>query len=173
MDLKLITYPNKILETKIEKEWDFDNPPYDAVELKASMLKIMKDNLGIGLSTNQVGITDVRAFVFFNQQANNRESCETLCLHPKYVVTEDSVDIEMFEGCLSVPGVTLHINRPSTIKATWKDELGREFSEKLFGYQARCVMHEGDHLDGITMDQHVAPVKWKEALADAEAKAKK
>ena len=94
MDLKLITYPNKILETKIEKEWDFDNPPYDAVELKASMLKIMKDNLGIGLSTNQVGITDVRAFVFFNQQANNRESCETLCLHPKYVVTAANVVAE-------------------------------------------------------------------------------
>ena len=50
MDLKLITYPNVSLETKIEKEWDFDNPPYDAVELKEAMLKVMKDNLGIGLS---------------------------------------------------------------------------------------------------------------------------
>jgi peptide deformylase len=31
-------------------------------------------------------------------------------------------------------------------------------------------MHEYDHLEGITMDQHVAPVKWKEAVANAEAK---
>ena len=170
MDLKLITYPNVSLETKIEKEWDFDNPPYDAVELKEAMLKVMKDNLGIGLSANQVGITDVRCFVFFNQQANNSTSCETLCLHPSWEATDDSVNIDMWEACLSYPGVNLSINRPSTIRANWKDEHGTQFSEKLIGYQARCFIHECDHLDGITMDQHVTPVKWKEAVANAEAK---
>ncbi len=55
MDLKLITYPNVSLETKIEKDWDFDNPPYDAVELKEARLKVKKDKLGTGRRAGEGG----------------------------------------------------------------------------------------------------------------------
>ena len=170
MELKLITYPDERLETKIDKEWDFDNPQYDAGELRIAMLQVMKAYEGIGLSANQVGVMDARCFVFFNQQVNNRDSAEVLCLNPTYEVHDDSVDVSMWEGCLSFPGINLEVSRPSTIKAKWFDHTGREFEEKLIGYQARCFMHEIDHLNGITMDQHVAPVKWKEALQKAGKK---
>ena len=42
MKLELVTHPNEILQTKITEEFDFDNPQYDASELRDSMLELMK-----------------------------------------------------------------------------------------------------------------------------------
>tara|TARA_B100000927_G_scaffold212208_1_gene172825 strand:- start:106 stop:621 length:516 start_codon:yes stop_codon:yes gene_type:complete len=169
MKLELITHPNEILQTKLTEEWDFDNPQYDASELRESMLDLMIKNLGIGLSANQVGLK-VRCFVFLNNQANNNLDTKVLALRPSWKPMEDTKSITMYEACLSYPGVVLNIERPERIKATWTDHNGKKFEEVLIGYQARCFMHECDHLDGITFDQYVSPVKWKEAVANAEAK---
>lgn len=169
MKLELVKHPNEILQTKITEEWDFDNPQYDASELRGSMLKVMTDNLGIGLAANQVNLR-VRAFVFMNQAANNDEDSKALCLNPSWEPITDDPNIDMFESCLSYPGIILSVNRPSKIKAKWTDHNGKAVEQTLGGYSARCFMHEHDHLEGITMDQHVAPVIWKEAVANAEAK---
>ena len=169
MELELVTYPNEILQTKITEEWDFDNPQYDANELRDAMFKVMTKNLGIGLSANQVGLK-VRAFVFVNNQATNDTDSKALVLNPSWEPIADEPDIDMFEACLSYPNIVLSVNRPAKIKAKWKNHTGKQFEETLYGYTARCFMHEYDHLEGITMDQHVAPVKWKEAVANAEAK---
>jgi peptide deformylase len=169
MELELVTYPNEILQTKITEEWDFDNPQYDAVELRDAMFKVMTKNLGIGLSANQVGLK-VRAFIFVNNQASNDTDSKALVLNPSWENVSDSQDIDMFESCLSYPGVVLSVNRPARIKAKWTDHHGKAIEMLLHGYTARCFMHEYYHLEGITMDQHVAPVKWKEAVANAEAK---
>ena len=70
MKLELIKHPSDWLTKKIDP-WDFDNPPMDPIELKNEMFKIMKANLGIGLSANQVGI-NARCFVFIiNNNTNN------------------------------------------------------------------------------------------------------
>ena len=53
MKLELIKHPSDWLSRKLDP-WDFDNPPMDPVDMKKQMLKIMKANLGIGLSANQV-----------------------------------------------------------------------------------------------------------------------
>ena len=172
MKLELITHPNELLQTKLTEEWDFENPQYDASVLRDAMLDVMVKNLGIGLSANQVGLK-VRCFVFLNNQANNNIDTKVLALNPSWEPIEDAPTIDMYEACLSYPGIVISIERPERIKATWTDHNGKKFTEVLFGYQARCFMHECDHLDGVTMDQHVSPVKWKEAVADAEAKAKK
>jgi peptide deformylase len=64
----------------------------------------------------------------------------------------------------------LNIVRPARIKAKWKDADGKPWEEELYGYQARCFMHEMDHLDGVSMSEHVSPKIWREAVANAEAK---
>ena len=170
MELKLVIAPDERLDTAVTKEWDFDNPQYNAVELKDAMINVMKKERGLGLSANQVGIMDARCFVFQNNQANNDYERNVLALHPSYEVIEGQPEIGMFEGCLSFPGITLNIVRPARIKAKWKDGTGKQFSDELFGYQARCFMHEMDHLDGVSMNEHVSPKVWKEAVANAEAK---
>jgi peptide deformylase len=169
MKLELVTHPNEILQTKITEEFDFDNPQYDASELRDSMLELMKKEVGIGLAANQCGI-NIRCFVFVNGMANNQTEADVLALNPSYEVMEDAETVDMFESCLSYPGVILSIPRPHKIKATWTNHKGKKFTEVLNGYSARCFIHECDHLDGVTMDQHVAPVVWKKAVADAEAK---
>tara|TARA_B110000285_G_scaffold166383_1_gene185906 strand:+ start:601 stop:1119 length:519 start_codon:yes stop_codon:yes gene_type:complete len=170
MELELVIAPDERLDTAVTKEWDFDNPQYDAKELRASMIGVMKQNRGIGLSANQVGIMDARCFVFQNNQANNDYERNVLALHPSYEIVEDEPEIDMWEGCLSFPGITLQIKRPSRIKAKWKGVDGKEYGDELFGYQARCFMHELDHLDGISMNEHVSPKIWREAVANAEEK---
>ena len=166
MELQLITYPNDILHTPITEEWDLENPQYDAVELRQSMWKTMSAHQGIGLSANQVGLS-VRAFVFRNTVDTNSDRQQVLALNPSYTVHEESVDIDMFEGCLSYPGINLQISRPNKITARWLDHQGSDRSFVLDGYSARCFMHEMDHLNGITMDEHVSPRVWKEAMAKA------
>ena len=170
MKLELVIAPDERLDTAVTKEWDFDNPQYDAKELKDAMIKIMVKNRGIGLSANQVGIMDARCFVFQNNQANNDYDRNVLALQPSYEPIKEHPEVGMFEGCLSFPGITLNIVRPSRIRAQWKDEYGKQFDEELFGYQARCFIHEMDHLNGISMEEHVSPKVWKEAVANAEAK---
>ena len=53
------------------------------------------------------------------------------------------------EGCLSIPGVYLNVVRPSSIKLSYRDEMGRPKKMNAEGLMARCIQHEIDHLNGI------------------------
>ena len=170
MKLELVVYPNDALQTKITEEWNFENPQYNAEELRTEMLRIMVENKGIGLSANQVGI-NVRAFVFVNSLDNNSDRQNTLALNPTYEVHKDSVDIDMWESCLSYPGALVQIIRPNKITANWFDQKNKKRTFVLDGYSARCFIHETDHLNGVTMDEHVLPKVWKEALTKANLNA--
>jgi len=170
MKLELVVYPNDALQTKITEEWNFENPQYNAEELRTEMLRIMVENKGIGLSANQVGI-NVRAFVFVNSLDNNSDRQNALALNPTYEVHKDAVDIDMWESCLSYPGALVQIIRPNKITANWFDQKNKKRTFVLDGYSARCFMHETDHLNGVTMDEHVLPKVWKEALTKANLNA--
>jgi len=170
MKLELVVYPNDALQTKITEEWNFENPQYNAEELRTEMLRIMVENKGIGLSANQVGI-NVRAFVFVNSLDNNSDRQNALALNPTYEVHKDAVDIDMWESCLSYPGALVQIIRPNKITANWFDQKNKKRTFVLDGYSARCFIHETDHLNGVTMDEHVLPKVWKEALAKANLNA--
>jgi peptide deformylase len=168
MKLELIKHPSDWLSRKLDP-WDFDNPPMDPVDMKKQMLKIMKANLGIGLSANQVGI-NARAFVFVNNNTtNNQIDRESLCLNPE-VVEKLGEDVPMWEGCLSFPEVVVQVTRNHKIKAKWYTEHGKLKEDIFVGYDAVCFQHEIDHLDGITFDQHVSPMAWKEAVEKAKKK---
>ena len=170
MKLELVKHPSDWLSKKLDP-WDFDNPPMDPVELKTEMLKTMKANLGIGLSANQVGI-NARAFVFIcNNNTNNQTDREHICLNPEIVECIEP-QVEMWEGCLSYPEVNVPITRYHKVKGKWTNEFGIEKEETFLGYDAVCFQHELDHLNGITFDQHVAPMVWKQAVEKAEKKLK-
>ena len=106
MKLELVKHPSDWLSKKLDP-WDFDNPPMDPVELKAEMLKLMKANLGIGLSANQVGM-DMAVFVIGDGQIDGMQKA---FFNPMIIGVGDETD-SMKEGCLSFPGVWLMVNRP-------------------------------------------------------------
>ena len=167
MKLDLIKSPNEWLQKKIEP-MDPDNIPEDIHEIKAEMDRVMKEHKGIGLSANQVGL-DKRLFIFHAEALQNLSAERVnMCINPKVVELIDP-EVEMWEGCLSFPKVNLYVKRHSKIKATWINENGKEINETLYGYDARCFLHELDHLDGITFDNYVSPIEFKKAQAQAEA----
>ena len=158
--MNLVYYPDPILGKGMQ---DFDFDKVDAVDMKQCLVDIMIKHKGVGLSAPQVGL-NMRCFVM----GESRDTA-IMVINPEIKEYGTVVSIE-HEGCLSFPGITLNIVRPSRIRAQWKDEYGKQFDEELFGYQARCFIHEMDHLNGISMEEHVSPKVWKEAVANAEAK---
>lgn len=167
MKLELVKAPSDWLQKKLEP-MDLENLPDNIKEIKDAMNQVMLDNKGIGISANQVGL-DMRMFVFHAEGLQSLSSQRVnLCINPEVVETIEP-EVDMWEGCLSFPGVQLFVKRPSKIKAKWTNEDGKTVTENLYGYDARCFLHELDHLNGITFDQHVSPLAFKEAQQKAEA----
>ena len=158
--MKLITYPNEILEREV-KDVDLENPNFDPVELKKEMVEFMIANNGIGLSANQIGL-DAKVFVMGDSVENS-----TMCINPTVLqYTQDTVvDVE---GCLSFPNVFVKIKRPKEILAKYWNENLEECTVKIEGYSAKCYLHELDHLLGITMKDRASTLKWDMAQKKAK-----
>ena len=110
--------------------------------------RILKENMvhyeGIGLSANQIGISE-RVFVMML----NVETEETItCFNPRIVKRYDD-DVWFEEGCLSFPDEIINIQRPNRIVVKYEDEDKKEHKIKLDGLAARVFQHEFDHLEGI------------------------
>jgi peptide deformylase len=116
------------------------------------MSRILKENMihyeGIGLSANQIGISE-RVFVMML----NIETEETItCFNPRIVKRyEDEVWCE--EGCLSFPDEIINIQRPNKIIVKYEDEDKKDHKIKLEGLAARVFLHEFDHLQGIVFTE--------------------
>jgi peptide deformylase len=150
--MKLVKYPNKILNTKVSQV-NIEDPGFDPIELKKQMVEVMLDNNGIGLSANQVGL-DAQVFVM----GDKVENC-TMCINPEILQHTEDTSVEI-EGCLSFPGMYVKVKRPTEILAKWFDENLEEQSVKIDGYTAKCFLHEWDHLQGINMKDRVSKLKW-------------
>ena len=130
MKLELVKAPNDWLQKKIEP-MDLENLPDNLKEIKDTMNQVMLDNKGIGLSANQVGL-DMRLFVFHAEGLQSLSSQRVnLCINPE-VVEAMEPEVEMWEGCLSFPGINLYVKRPHKIKARWTNENGKTVTEELF-----------------------------------------
>ena len=112
--------------------------------LSRTLIESMIHHNGIGLSANQIGISE-RAFVMIRDIEYNEI---IVCFNPKIIKTY-SEKVEMEEGCLSYPELFIEISRPSSIIVKYEDE-GKELHKvKLTGFIARIFQHEYDHMEGI------------------------
>ncbi len=154
--MKLIYSPDPWLEKKLP-EFDFDQ--YDATELSNNMIDIMQSNNGIGLSANQVGI-DGQIFVMKPHLLTDNSVLTVI--NP----TIESVTVNMNtarEGCLSHPNLWLDIKRPRGLNIKYLDILGKECIIELYDIDARCFLHEYDHLQGIEFIDRVSKLKLQMA----------
>lgn len=139
-NMKLVDSNDPIL-TQECKEFNFANPPFDAIEFSKCLVKFMYDNNGIGLAANQVGIP-YRAFAMRGAPEN------FVCFNPKIVtISDESVVLE--EGCLSYPGLLVKVRRPQHIRCRFTMPNGDTRTETFTGLSARIFQHELDHLNGI------------------------
>ena len=112
------------------------------------MSRILKENMihyeGIGLSANQIGISE-RVFVM----VLNIETEETItCYNPRIIKRYDN-NVWCEEGCLSFPDEIINIQRPDRIVVKYEDEDKKNHKIKLDGLASRVFQHEFDHLEGI------------------------
>ena len=108
------------------------------------LVQDLKDSLprpgGAGLSANQIGVIK-RVFVYDN------EGEIEACINPRIVsASEETVEEE--EGCLSLPGPILPVERHLSLDLEYLDLNGELRKVHAEGWLARVFQHEMDHLDG-------------------------
>jgi len=158
--LKLIHHPNDILNQKLP-EFDFDSPLIDPFELEEEMIKLMIENDGLGLSANQVGLS---ARVFVMQTSNLKDVVTPFAVfNPKVIAVSPEEESEE-EGCLSFPNLFFKVKRPSNIVVEFFDRNNNKCIIRLDGIDARCFLHELDHLDGVCFTSKISKLKLDLAL---------
>ena len=148
--MQLVLDPDPILKQKAV-EWNFAVDT-NAEEVEAEMIKIMKSFYGRGLAGNQVGLLK-RVFTIRLEQTG-----ESFAMFNPKVITLSNSQQEAEEGCLSFPDLYLKVKRPNKIDVEYLDKTGKECKITLTGIDARCFLHELDHLDGITFTDKVTPM---------------
>lgn len=149
-------YPDPVLRMRANEVESFDD---DLRRLVGRMKDLMQDANGVGLAGTQVG-TLQRVFVF---QPEGEDEAPRALVNPVLTATSE-VTIGDTEGCLSMQGVTIPVERPVKVTIEGKDENGEEVRLELEERDARVVQHELDHLDGILILDRTTPEGRREAL---------
>ena len=148
-------YPDPVLRMPAKEVEAFDN---DLASLVERMTGLLRDAGGLGLAATQVGILR-RVFVF------QREEQEIVALvNPSLVERSDEAEVDT-EGCLSMQGVTVPVERATHVKLQGRTPNGEELRFELDELEARVVQHELDHLDGVLILDRTTRDARREALA--------
>ena len=115
-------------------------------QLAKDMLVTMYSAKGIGLAAPQVGVQ--KRILVIDLNFEDPDTPPNVFINPEIISSSASLDTYE-EGCLSIPGVYLNVLRPSSIKLSYRDEMGRPKKMNAEGLMARCIQHEIDHLNGV------------------------
>jgi peptide deformylase len=148
-------YPDAALKMAARPVEEFDE---DLQRLADRMKQLMVDANGIGLAATQVGVLQ-RLFVLHVDE----EQIVALA-NPEIVERSEETTVDD-EGCLSIQGVLLPVERPATITIAGRDEHGAEVRYELEEPYSRVAQHETDHLDGVLILDRTTPEARREALA--------
>ena len=150
--LEIVKYPALILRSKTQAVEKVDDEIRKIID---DMIETMYADRGMGLAANQVSINK-RIFIMDDSDEQNEPLCY---INPEII--EQSGEIELNEGCLSFPGLYVKITRSNYVKVKALDRNGNEFIKEAEGYGAHCILHELDHLNGITFIDMLSPLKRK------------
>jgi peptide deformylase len=140
---------------------EFDD---DLRRLVDRMIALMHDAQGVGLAATQVGILR-RLFVFEPDEEGPRA-----IVNPVVVERGDETESDE-EGCLSLQGVRVPVERSTRVVLEGKDQNGEDVRHELDAYGSRVVQHELDHLDGVLIIDRTDDEHRKEALATLRPRA--
>ena len=160
MALDIRKFGDPVLKTRASPVESFDE---SLVRLTQDMLATMRDNEGVGLAATQVGRLK-RVFVAAI------EDNEYVIVNP--ILTDISETTETAtEGCLSIPGIQVDVERPTAVTISGQDVSGRPLQIEASDLLARVLQHEVDHLDGVLIldrtdrqSRKAAMREWREHL---------
>lgn len=158
--LPIVTYDDDVLRQKakpVKKNSD------ELQQLIDDMFDTMYNAEGVGLAAPQVGKLQ-RVFVadgdIYAEEEGEPRHGPLVMINPE-ITFESDEEVDMDEGCLSIPGVSGPVTRPEHIVVEYLD---REFEEQrleLDGRMARIIQHENDHLNGVLFLDHLSIFKRK------------
>jgi peptide deformylase len=150
--MPLTTLPNPLLSKTCK--------PLKAADLKAGtytklierMKKVMVEHQGIGLAGNQAG-EDLALFVI-DEKLAAEQGVPSVYANPE--ITENGRETDQVEeGCLSIPGYWVPVRRSKKVMFKALDSEGNKVKFRARGLLARVLQHETDHLNGLTIKDHV------------------
>ncbi len=158
MILPIYVYGQPVLR-KIAEDISVDYP--NLKELVANMFETMDNADGVGLAAPQIGLP-VRVVVI-NLDVLSED-------HPEYkgfrkafinahIIERSGEEVNMEEGCLSLPGIHESVKRSNRIHVQYLDGNLEAHDEIVEGYLARVMQHEFDHLDGKMFIDHISPLR--------------
>jgi peptide deformylase len=150
-------FGDPVLKTKALPVGEFDA---ELVAEIGRMATLMDDALGIGLAATQVG--RLRRLLVYRVE---HDSPVNALVNPR--IEWASKDTEVFEeGCLSLPGVHVDVERPIHVRVAAQDERGEAITVEASGLEARVIQHEMDHLDGVLILDRTTRDQRKQAMRE-------
>lgn len=148
--LRIVYHPDPRLKIKTQPISQVND---EIQEIAREMTKAMYIYDGVGLAATQVGIKH-RMFVL---DCSEDKSQPIVFINP--VLSNPGPLEVMREACISFPGISVEVERALTITVDYLDINGEPQRMEAEGLTAHCIQHETDHLDGITMLDHLSRLK--------------
>src|ERR687886_363403 len=148
-------YGDPVLKSRATPVDRFDDALRDQV---ARMAAIMRDAIGVGLAAPQVGLSQ-RLLVY---QVGHDAPVHAV-VNPEIEWTSQDEEF-LEEGCLSLPGVHIDVERPIHVRVRAQDEHGDPQLIEASGLEARVLQHEIDHLNGVLILERGSREQRKEAI---------
>ncbi|HEX3128527.1 MAG TPA: peptide deformylase [Thermoanaerobaculia bacterium] len=154
--LPIRIYPDPVLRAKCREVRDFDA---GLRKLAADMVETMHAAPGVGLAAPQIGV-DLRIAVIDLSVGEDPKQVHVI-VNPEVVHREGSEVAE--EGCLSLPGISDKVDRPTLIRVNAVDLDNRPIGIEAEGWLARAFCHEIDHLSGVLFTDYLRGLRKERA----------
>jgi peptide deformylase len=151
----VVKFGDPVLKSKASPVSNFGPELRSEVE---RMIGIMQDGLGIGLAATQLGV--LRRLLVFQA---GPESAPTAIVNPEVEWLSEEIAVAE-EGCLSLPRVSMDVERPLYARFSGRDVEGEPIVIEAAGLEARVLQHEIDHLDGVLILDRTPREQRKAAL---------
>ncbi|MET3575242.1 peptide deformylase [Bhargavaea ullalensis] len=156
---KIVEHPSPILSKPCKPVTDFGAELHALLD---DMYETMIEADGIGIAAPQVG-EGIRAAIVDLGEGQD----PIWLINPEVVATGGSeTDIE---GCLSFPGLYGEVERPFHVKVHAQERDGSWYELEAEDYEARAILHEIDHLDGVLFDSKIIRIVTEEELEEMAA----
>jgi peptide deformylase len=152
---RILRYGDPALRATARPVERFDGALADEV---ARMTGLLGDALGAGLAATQLGVMH-RVLVYRGEPDRPIE----VFVNPALEWRSEETDLDE-EGCLSIPGVWVEVERAAQVRMRGFDAGGRERTVEAEGLEARVLQHELDHLDGVLMLDRISKEQRREAM---------
>lgn len=155
MALQIKKFGDPVLKTRAAPVREFDET---LQRLAEDMLTTMREREGVGLAANQVGRLR-RVLVAAVEDE------EYAVVNPKIVHSSEETQIGA-EGCLSIPGIQVEVERPTAVTISGQNTAGKPIWMEATGLLARVIQHEVDHLNGVLILDRTDRESRKSALRE-------